>query len=242
MHKAIRKKGKRAGNGESVDQLIVSSNHSAARGDVVVCREDMERKTPTWALTQSPPKNFLKKIQWLQQTIDSSFSQTASGGFVELGAAFALSFTPSSGLISSLYDQYCIYSIHIRCVPELGNSVPISGTGLGTIGQLISAIDYDSVSPASTWAAYQAFGTSQETAAVVGKSYERYVKPTCVNVVGGSNSATATGLSMTRAWLNTAFPAVPHFGVRFAAQGNTTQIAVIYRLYITYVIGMRNNF
>lgn len=229
-------------NNRSVDSLIVASSHSAAKGDVVFNTSDLSRSQPRWALTQTPPRNFLTQIVWLQEQIEASFTQPATGGFSELACTFFLAAAPGAVQIAALYDQYCIYSIAFRCVPELSNAQPISGTGQGTIGQLITALDYDSSGTLGSWNAYQDFGSAQEYEAVPGKSYERYIKPVCPLVTGSSNSTSNSGVALGRMWLNSSTPNVPHFGVRVAAQGNTSQVAVTYRLIFTYVIGMRNNF
>jgi len=237
MHRG--KQGKNKSKVGNVDAMIVASHHAAGRGDVNFPSSDLSRKQPGWVLNQSPPPNFLNKIVWMQETTEATFSQLAAGGFNESPNFFNLSSLPGTSRIAALFDQYCIYSVVVRLIPELGTTA--IGTANGTLGQIISAIDYDSSNGLGSFTAYQAYGSAQETECVLGKSYERYVKPVCAIVTGGSNATTNSGVAMARQWVNTAYPGVPHFGVRFAVQGNTTGISVVYRILYTLVVGLRNN-
>jgi len=181
-------------------------------------------------------------ITWISETTDAAFLAPFAGGFYELPQTFALTNLPGASAIANLFDQYCIYSVHARFAAEYTGTGGVPATQPGGTGQIITAVDYDSNNSLSSWANYQRIGTAAESELVVGKSYERYVKPTCALVTGGSNSATATGVAMARQWVNTSFQGVPHFGVRAAVQGNTTGLPLSIKVQLTYVVGLRNNF
>jgi hypothetical protein len=229
------------GSVNPTDALIVASHHSAARGDVLLVREDLQRKMPSWQLVQSPPKNFTRMIHWVSEETDASASLGISGSFTEVTLAFALSNLPGANAIASLFDQFCIYAAHVRVSPEFSATGTVTANPGGT-GQIITALDYDSTQTLGSWAAYQRMGTADEAELVIGKSYERYVKPVCSLVTGASNNTSNTGVAMARQWCNTSFPSIPHFGVRVAAQGNTTGTGLALKQQVTVIVGLRNNF
>lgn len=222
-----------------VDNLIASSHHGAALGDVLSNTADLRLRQPSWTLNESPPRNFLTQIHWLQESF-TIFSSLGSGtGVTEVNLAYSLSQFPATASIAGLFDQYCIYAVTQRSyVEEIGVA---TAPGLA-LGRIITAIDYDSTSNISTEGNINRFGSVQSATLQVGKSYERFVKPVVASVTGGSNSAAATGVAMQRAWINNTFPAVPHFGIRTMTNGNQTIGALSLTTVVTAVIGVRSNF
>lgn len=229
---------RRARNSNNTDAAIISSLHSSARGDIVSCADDTRRSAPSWVLTQKPPKNFNSKIVWLKETYVKFLTLSAGGGVVELNIATALTDLPNVASIISLYDQYCIYSIFARAIVD---STTQASTTVN-LGRIISALDYDSTTALSTEANILKYGTAQASDLVPGKSYERYCKPVVATVLGSSNSTANTGTSQNRSWLNSNFSSVPHFGIRFLTLGNTTAATASIAIYVTAIVGMRNNY
>jgi hypothetical protein len=223
-----------------VDVLIVASHHAGASADVNFPKSDLTSRIPSVRFTQCPPKNFANAITWLQETFELTFTQAAAGGLAEYAIQFAIGSLPGASKIASLYDQYALYSAHVRIIPERGTAGTPTANPPGSPGQLITAIDYDNTSSLGSWTAYQQFNTAVEVDATYTKSFERYVKPVVMTVTGASNSTTNTGVGLSRMWINSAYPNTPHFGLRIAAQGNTTGLTVIYRMIVTQVMGLRN--
>lgn len=220
------------------DTLIANSLHASGRGDVVNVPDDTRRRLPSWQLTERPPRNFLNQIVWLKETYTTSLTLSGAGAIVENNPAPTLAQFPSVGAIAALYDQFCIYALVARACLD----VQIAGTATATsYGRIYSAIDYDSSAAAGTEALMLRFGTVQVSELVPGKSYERFVKPCVALVTGASNSASNTGTAQSRQWLNSVLQTTPHFGFRFMTVGNTNIGANTVIIYITAVIGLRNN-
>jgi len=235
-----RKGRKNKGGQNRVDKAIAINHRATGSAERVAVANDTTRQNMSWILTQKPPLNYQSKITWVEETFDQNLSVTLGGGFFELAFGFFLNQLPGVSKLGGLFDQYCIYSVCQRCVMEnLG-----TGTGIttATYGTIISALDYDSNNNVGSYTALQQYGTASESELRPGMSYERYVKPTVSSVTGSGNSTTATGLSIGRAWLNSAFSTNPHFGIRWGTQGNLTGNNLQLKFMTTMVIGLRNNF
>jgi len=232
--------GKRRGKKEegSTDSLFVASHHGAARGDYLFDPADLGRKPMSMQLVQRPPKRVQDQIYWVSKTNNVNLVLSTSGAVAETAFGFVLNSMSEVSSYAALFDQYCIYAAHTSARLEISN-VPASPET--SFGRIYSAIDFDSDGSAGSETAIQEFSTCQGSELIYGKSYERFVRPTVAVVTGGSNSTGATGVTMTRSWVNTAFPSVKHFGIRYLTVGNNTataqQVSIIYNM----LIGFRNS-
>jgi len=234
-----RNKDRRKGGGANVDAVIARNHRSGANDEIVNVPGDWNRRPVSWLLSEKPPLNYQSNIVWIEETSETTFAFSASGAFTELPFGFYLNSVFKANTISSLYDQYCIYSVTQRASLELTGGGTATG---GSFGKIYSALDYDSNNSLATANLYTTFATVQVANLGTSESYERYVKPCVSQVTGGSNTTTASGTSVNRSWINTAFVAVPHFGIRWATNGNASGLAGNIRIISTYVIGLRNNF
>lgn len=235
-----RKDGKRRGpkRNQSVDTFIVASHRGAARGDVLSNPSDIGRRPLSMALVQSPPKRIQDKIYWLEKTNNANLTLATGGGVSELNFGFILNAFSEAGALAGLFDQYCIYSVTTSARLEISN-VPVSPET--SFGRIYSAVDFDSDTAVGSETAIQEFSSCQGSELIFGKSYERFVKPTIATVTGGANSSSATGVAMTRAWINSAFPSVKHFGIRYLTVGNNTGTAQNVSIIYSIVFGFRNS-
>jgi hypothetical protein len=225
-------------SGGSTDSLIVASHHAAARGDVLFDAADLTRKRNSFALTQSPPRNFLNQIHWIQASYEASINISSAGTVVEANQAFSLNQFPDAGNIAALFDQYCIYAIHSRLYVEPSSTTAVAAL---SYGELYSATDFDSASNLGSTTAIQRYSSCQQSELVLGKSYERFVKP-CVPIVTGSgNSTSNTGVAINRLWVNSVSSTVPHFGIRYLTANNQSGTAPLIRIVLTAIFGCRNN-
>jgi len=237
MSRPARVKGKGKKNGQSVDSMTVASHHSAARGDYLFDSADLSAKRISWALTQTPPKNFLTMPHWIQATWDTALTVSAGGAVVENAQGFTLGAFPNVSSIVSLFDQYCIYSVMSRAMLDLSTSTG----GFQTYGKIASALDFDSSGSLGSLTAIERYGSCSISELVPGKSYERFVKPVVAGVTGSSNSTTNSGIDLNRRWINQSSTNVPHFGIRYLTTGNQTGTAPTVVLLYTAIIGLRNN-
>jgi hypothetical protein len=225
-------------NNQTIDQTISNQLMSSSTANTIRVPQDTRRGTPSWNIIETPPRNFMRQIVWLSEEVGLVHNLSPSGAVVETNLGPLLSTFAASANIAALYDQYCIYAIKARFV--LDQAGQTAGSAF-PYGRIHSAIDLDSTGNLGTESAIQRYSTVQSAELTVGMSYERYCKPCVALVTGASNSASNTGIAMTRAWLNSVLTAVPHFGIRFLTVGNqnvTTNTGIIY---LSAVIGVRNN-
>jgi len=233
-----RRRGKGKGkNNHNVDAMIISSNHGAAKGDVLSVSSDLRQKQPSFNLVQSPPKNFLNAIHWIKDSFNWSTTISGAAGVTELNQAFNLGQCANATAVASLYDQYCIYSVHTK-IMMTGNAII---TAAVSYGQLYTALDYDNASNITTVSAIQQYSSVESSEIYPGKSYERYLKPCVGNIIGSSNGSAVT-TNPARLWVNSSSTSQPHYGLRTINVGNSTAQTYGLDAVSTFVIGLRNSF
>jgi len=224
--------------GDATDALLVASHHGSARGDYLFDAADLNRRPQSMLLTQRPPKHIQDMIYWVQKAINLTVAVNTAGSVAELGIAPTLSLFSESASFVALYDQFCIYSMFSAAKLEIPNTPVVDGA---SYGRIYSAVDFDSSTATGSEAAILEFSTVQGSELVPGKSYERFCKP-CISVVtGGSNSSSATGVAMTRSWINTIFTTTPHFGIRYLTVGNNTGASAVVHITLAVILGFRNS-
>jgi len=232
-------KGKNKGKEKGVpknDRFFVASHHEAARADVHFTTSDLGRKPISMLLTQSPPKRIQDKITWIETSYLASLSIPAFGSLLETNQNFQLSQIPLFASWQALFDQYCIYSAMVRF------SVAIGGASPAAFGRITTAIDYDSGAAVGSSTALLGFNSADSSDVIIGKSYERFVRPCITTLATGGSSSSATGNTVTRSWIDSAFPSVPHFGVRCICDGNLNTVPLTLIILTTLQIGFRNSY
>jgi len=189
---------------------------------------DLRLKPPSMAITQKPPRGFQSHIVWVQASTDLVFS--ASSGGASNAESFALSDVAALSTMSQNWDQYCIYAVKIRLEPIIGNSGVVPGA-------LMSVIDFDNASIPTGPGQMEEYGNFMVTNIVQGVSHERLVLPCVTPLLYAPSSLTA--FATARTWIDSAQPAVPHYGIKYGVYKNSSTIMVAN--YKTYVVGFRNN-
>jgi len=230
----------RSSKRNSSDRQFVASHHAAASGDVLFPPEDITRVPISNVIRQKPPKNLQSKITWIETSYFTSLTiPAAGGGILETNQVFNLA---SIALVSSwqaLFDQYCIYSALVRFTLGVTES---TGNPVQSKGSIVTAIDFDSGTAVGSASALLGFNSAISSDLVPGKSYERFCKP-CVTIAASSGSSSATtGNLVGRSWVDSAFNAVPHFGIRCICSGNLSTNSEVLVINTTLVIGFRNNY
>jgi len=209
--------------------MIASSHHSAAPVSTVMVSQDFTPKVPSWALTQKPPMNIKSMIYWVQENIQTNFAVASST--VESNYAFQISAINAVNSYLAIFDQYCIYAVYVRMIPN--TEYPASGT----LGSLATAIDYDNTNNLGSWTAIQDYGTVNITQVESGVSVERYIEP-CVAPALFNAGGAFTGFGVGRYWVDSANSGVPHYGFRSYTNGST--ISYVMLVNVTYILGFRN--
>lgn len=225
------KKGKKGkGKGSESDQAIINSHASSSPGFDQRCYSDALIKPPSIGLTQRPPKDYQNMILWIDDTCETSVNWSA-GGTVYYGYQFALSnFYKASAEVTN-WDQFCIYSVVCRFIHEIPNSA-------STPGEFGSAIDFDSSTVPTGFGQIENYNSFQLEAITQGISQTRYVKP-CVTPFVYQSGTSLGNFTVARQWVDSANPTVPHFGIKFAAHGNTSAFTT--RMIMTGVFGFKNS-
>lgn len=223
-------------SGNPVDHLIAKNHATTVVSQRVTVASDFTQRPIRMNITQSPPRNLLNQIHWIQQSVTLRNNAQVSISNVEDNWSFKLGDLNQYATIAALFDQYCIYSVVFNVSVQ---PAQLAATTDG-LGRITTAIDYDNVGNLGSEAALQQYSSAQTVeVSQNGISVQRYVKP-CVTpeiyVVAG------TGYGVGRVWLDTATGSlsVPHYGVRvyfYAFTTNNWQYDII----ATYTIGCRNS-
>jgi len=221
-------------SGNPVDHLIARSHVATSSANRVSVPADFTQRPIRMNITQSPPKNLLNQIHWIQQSVTLRNGGVVSGGNVEDNWSFKLNDLNQYAAITAMFDQFCIYSVVFNVVIS-----PSSGAVSNNLGRVTTAVDYDNVSNLGSEVALQQYASAQTVEVTSGMAVQRYVKP-CVTpdvyVVAG------TGYAVARCWLDNASNSVlvPHYGVRVYFQITGASTPFDYDIIATYTIGCRN--
>lgn len=128
---------------------------------------------------------------------------------------FSLSDVPNSGEFTGLFDQWRIIGIKYRWVIKRNPEDANTATYKGLYPRVCWVHDHDSAQSTSTLQELQQFGRMSESYFGDSRMNTRwnYLKPACANSVynGVYNGYSA----LWRRWLDSAYPAVPHYGIRY---------------------------
>jgi hypothetical protein len=229
--KRSRRTKRQPNNRITVDRLLASSHHSAGKANVLQVAADFARRVPSWALTQSPPKNINSQIYWVQTNSDNGLS-ISSAVPTFLGQTFQATDSALTTALCASFDQYCIYAVYIRLTMQGA----FGGTYSGTV---VTCFDYDSVAALGSYSAYLQYNSADECPLTSPLSIERFLKPCVAAELYTGSVAGAYGV--TRSWIDSASTSIPHYGFRAAFTGNVNASLVV-TVSWTSIFGFRNSF
>jgi hypothetical protein len=207
------------------------SDYASMTGSTTVrIPEDYRQRRQNFALVQRPPKGWQTDITWVRLSYDTTLS-TSTSVVAENNYYFTISGFENSSSYLAAFDQYCIYSI------TMGVAMQSSGSTYTTTVQFATAIDYDNITNVGlggiqAFASYNMCNLSQVTSLV------REVKPAIATVVNNSASA-FNGNGISRAWLDSAYTNIPHYGIRTLAKASSS--SVVLEISFSAIVGLRNN-
>jgi len=219
----------------AVDQMIVRSSYVVGVAENEFPAQDLLRPMPSWLLTQSPSKNFLNQITWVQakKQIVTSISNSVP---TESNLTFHLSDLPDILGLAGFFDQYCIYAVTVSIHPSFEGA----GSTLYTFGTVVTAIDYDNAGTLGSIDAVESYGSAVTHELSPGQGIQRFIKP-CVAPALYTSSASFSGYGVQRLWVDSSVTSVPHYGFRSFFVSNTVS-GLSCTFDLNYVIGFRNNF
>jgi len=218
------RRGRRRG-GPPVDRELVNSIKATGANSTTVATDLIDRRQ-NMNLVQTPPKQIGNQIYWVKENVLTTFN-TSTSTYVENNWAFTLTGLNDYSNLTSVFDQYCIYSV----------AASFSVDGLSPVGvsiSLLTALDFDNVAAVGP-VGIAGFSNCSETLIGPSSSLVRYVKP-CIALA--AYTGTFTGYATQRCWLNCSSPSILHYGLR--SVGLQTNASFTVRVVFEYVVGFRN--
>jgi len=220
-----KRRGRSKAPSSKVDREIINSIKATGSTTTTVATDMIDRRQ-NMNLVQKPPKSIGNQIYWIKEIVTGTTSMSTST-YVETNYAFSLNNLADYSNLTSVFDQFCIYSVATSFSVD-GNSP----TGVSV--SLLSAIDYDNVAPIGP-TGILGFSNSTETLIGPSSSLVRYVRP-CIALAAYQGSF--SGYATQRSWVNCSTPSVAHFGLRTVA----LQVSATFNLRYAseYIVGFRN--
>lgn len=193
---------------------------------------DIAQRPINGLISQRPPQNLGNQIFWWKSSTTTTLTLTSGSAPNEVNYSFFLANMPGYAALVTVFDQYCIYSV--AAVFTLGNTASVTSV------LLHSAIDFDSTNNLGTIFVMQGYTSHHVTVLNSnGTSAVRYCKP-CTAPLALNPSAAQPAL-VQRNWLDSAYTAIPHYGIRSMFDLGTANSATV-NVTFTYFVGFRNAF
>jgi hypothetical protein len=217
-------------------QVIADHKYTTSANLIGVPPGDVAARQISAALIQHPPRQIRNKIFWIQQTCVINSGIAVSNSIdTEGGFGFTLSQLGDYAALTSVFDQYCIYSVLA--------TIQVSSAGLtntaARYGRLTTALDFDNVLSTGSEAAVMQYSTSRTTNLVSDMAVQRYIKPTVAPAMFGGSTFTSYGVA--RSWLDSASTNTQHYGLRVYFSGNNAS-NITYDVIGTFTLGFRSSF
>lgn len=186
------------------------------------------RPTPA-SFNARPPRNLLSQVYFVRQdyntTTTTNTTTITESNYYWAASSYMLQFTS----YLAVFDQYYLHSV-VATVANLS-----SNSGVSSLPQVYTAIDFDNTANLGSLAAIQAYGTCNADILAPGGSVTRIIMP-CNQLRLGSSDA--SGIS--RSWCDSANTGVAFYGYRLIAN-NTPAAATIMELTFSMIWAFRNN-
>jgi hypothetical protein len=222
-----RSSGGRRRRNPPVDREIVNSIKATGSTTTTVATDLIDRRQ-NMNIVQTPPKQISNQIYWMKELVIATVS-TSTSTYVEANVAFSLNQLNDYSNLTSVFDQYCIYSVAVSFSVD-GNSP----TGVSV--SLLTALDYDNIANIGP-VGIANYTNCSETLIGPSSSLVRYVKP-CIALAAYTGSF--GGFATQRCWLNCNSPSIQHYGMR--AVYLQTNASFLVRTVYEFVLGFRNKF
>jgi len=227
-----RSKGSSGNHGNPADRELMATSHRGGPAMRITVPEDMARQATSTLISQSPPKNLRTKLVWIVQQVNVLNQLSISNSVpTEANVSFKLTDISNYSTWSSLFDQFCLYSVSISVTPIAPNLTS------GSLGRLTTAIDYDNTNNLSVETAVQQYSSALTVEVAPGMSVQRFIKP--CNKSGVYAGTSVTNGSVGRLWVDANAQAVTHYGFRSFWNLNTYG-SLLADYIATYCVGFRN--
>lgn len=179
---------------------------------------------------RKPARGVAQPVQKFKRSVYLKAAYTSSTlADSNFGKQFVLNDVPNVGEFTSLYDQYRILAVKVKLIPR-ASEADVSQQ-LPNIGSVIDYDDQTALTAINDYTQYQNFKMTRGN-----KIHSRYIKPRIAAEVFGGG--VTTGFMPTKGWLDVAYPAVPHYGMKIYIQ--QTAVAQSYDALIDYYLAFKN--
>lgn len=156
---------------------------------------------------------------------------------------FRLQDLPGYLELQDLFDQYRIDAIQVKFFPMTSGVYmqPFNNASTTVVftPRFMTAIDYDDNSAPVNLDQIRQYQTYKSTMAY--QQHSRYFKPCFASEV--FKTAVTTGYGARRGWIDTAYPDVPHFGLKYALEATgvaSNDFAFGYRIDVKMWVSFKN--
>jgi hypothetical protein len=173
------------------------------------------------------PRSVRDQVLWIEQKLPGATVTVSTSVVTESNTFVTVSNLPGATNLLALFDQYFIAAFSQVWYPEYG-----PGTTSAAF-ELHSAIDFDNTVTLGSLALIDAYSSSRVMPVRVGGVMMRSVRPCVAETAGSTANST-----VERCWLDSAFTAIPHYGLRhiFSVAG----VAFAIRSEVTIVAAFRS--
>lgn len=187
------------------------------------------RYTRRRIMSRSLTKRALK-VHHFKRTFALNFISSSSAGDVLGAYLFTFSQLPNYAEFTNLYDQYRINKIVVKFIPTHNSSdVSVAAQSIPNFNTVLDFNDATPLTLQSQLFEYQNWRMTRGT-----QVHTRVFRPSTLDATSTSGAITATNPTW-RQWISTVNSDVPHFGLKYCAEGTTfADGAMAWRPYVTF--------
>lgn len=162
---------------------------------------------------------------------------------------FKLNDIPQYTTFTALFDTYRITKVDIRITPMITQAVLASVTysnvspsvgGTYPFGYCYWLVDNDDASNLSTRDAFIEYQKCKSQPTVYGKNITLSITPRIATPAYASGAFTAYAEGKKKTWVDCAYPAIEHYGIKFGIDGTAGPQGQIYRIQTRYHLEFKN--
>jgi hypothetical protein len=174
------------------------------------------------------PRSIRDQVVWTVQKINGTSFSTSTSAITEQNTFVTLGTLLQVANWTALFDQYCIVAFSVSMEVNL----PPGGTA--AFGQVYTAIDFDNVAALGTISTIESYATCKVQNLRVASVIKRSCRPCVASSVGPSTLG-----GVEKLWIDCAYTAVPHYGLRsiFSITGAALTVVPV----IEMVVAFRSN-
>lgn len=167
---------------------------------------------------------FLSGAAWPAETLTGTNQN-------QFGVRHALNQVAQATDFTNLYDRYKITGVKVTFLYQVSDA---GSTGAGVLPTILYSTDYDDAA-APTYAALRAKQNAKQRILTANRPFSIFYRPKMVTVAQESNGTTFNPSMVTSGYINSSFPQVDHYGLKFSLNNLYSSVGTAAQLEIKYV-------